>query len=85
MAGREVLENALAAGMALERIYTGILPPLMREVGRLWQMNKISVSHEHYCSAAVQSIVGGFYGRLFGAAAQSGRYDAGRMRRGRAA
>jgi methanogenic corrinoid protein MtbC1 len=73
VAGREVLENALAAGMPLARIYTGILPPLMREIGRLWQMNKISVAHEHYCSAAVQSILGGFYGRVFSRATRSGR------------
>jgi len=72
-AGRAALEDAIAAGMPLARIYTGILPPLMREVGRLWQMNKISVAHEHYCSAAVQSIVGGFYGRMFAAATSSGR------------
>ena len=71
--GREVLENALAAGLPLARIYTGILPPLMREVGRLWQMNQISVAHEHYCSAAVQSIVGGFYGRMFSSTTSSGR------------
>jgi MerR family transcriptional regulator, light-induced transcriptional regulator len=72
-AGREVLEDAIGAGMPLARIYTGILPPLMREIGRLWQMNKISVAHEHYCSAAVQSIVSGFYARLFGQTARSGR------------
>lgn len=71
--GREVLEDALAAGMPLARIYTGILPPLMREVGRLWQMNQISVAHEHYCSAAMQSIIGGFYGRMFGSTTSSGR------------
>ena len=65
--------NAVAAGMPLARIYTGVLPPLMREIGRLWQMNEISVAHEHYCSAAVQSILGGFYGRMFGGTTPSGR------------
>ena len=73
VAGREVLENALAAGVPLARIYTGILPSLMREIGRLWQMNEISVAHEHYCSAAVQSILGGFYERVFSRATRSGR------------
>jgi methanogenic corrinoid protein MtbC1 len=72
-AARETLENAITAGMALARIYSGVLPPLMREIGRLWQMNEISVAHEHYCSAAVQSILSGFYGRLFGATPRSGR------------
>jgi len=72
-AARESMEKALAAGMLLARIYSGVLPPLMREVGRLWQMNEISVAHEHYCSAAVQSILSGFYGRLFGATPNRGR------------
>jgi MerR family transcriptional regulator, light-induced transcriptional regulator len=36
-------------------------------------MNEISVAHEHYCSAAVQSILGGFYDRVFSRATRSGR------------
>ena len=81
VAGRAVLENALAAGMPLERIYTGILPPLMREVGRLWQMNEIGMAQEHYCSAAVQSILGGFYDRVFSARDQLQPLDVRRLRR----
>jgi len=73
LAARGTLESLVAAGMPLERIYTEILTPLMREVGRLWQMNQISVAHEHYCSAAVQSIMAGFYGRMFAAATSCGR------------
>jgi methanogenic corrinoid protein MtbC1 len=72
-AARETLETPIAAGTPLARIYTGILPPLMREIGRLWQMNEITVAHEHYCSAAVQSILSGFYGRMFSATPRSGR------------
>jgi MerR family transcriptional regulator, light-induced transcriptional regulator len=73
-AARTTLENAIASGLPLVRLCAGILPPLMREVGRLWQMNEISVAHEHYCSAALQSILGGFYGAMFGAATSaSGR------------
>ena len=64
-AARAVLEDALAAGMPLARIYAGVVPPLMREVGRRWQTNEISVAHEHYCSAAVQSILGGFHRLIF--------------------
>jgi MerR family transcriptional regulator, light-induced transcriptional regulator len=70
---RVMLEKAISEGMPLARIYTGIVPPLMREVGRLWQLNEISVAHEHYCRAAVQSILGRFYGVLFSAGKKSGR------------
>lgn len=72
-AAHDLLENALATGLPMARVYAGIFPPLMREIGRLWQMNEISVAHEHYCSAAVQSILSGFYDRLFSAAAPSTR------------
>jgi MerR family transcriptional regulator, light-induced transcriptional regulator len=67
-AAREALQQAVAEGMTLVRIYSEVLPPLMREIGRLWQMNTISVALEHYCSAAVQSILAGFYGAMFAAA-----------------
>jgi hypothetical protein len=67
-AARETFKRAVAEGMTLVRIYSGVLPPLMREIGRLWQMNTISVALEHYCSAAVQSILAGFYGSMFATA-----------------
>ncbi len=70
---RTVLEESIAANTPLTRIYLGILPPLMHEIGRLWQMNRISIAHEHYCSSAVQSILGGFYRLMFGVTQPSGR------------
>lgn len=70
---REALEKAISDGLPLARVYSGIVPPLMREIGRLWQLNEISVAHEHYCRAAVQSILGRFYGLLFAASARSDR------------
>jgi MerR family transcriptional regulator, light-induced transcriptional regulator len=72
-AARETLAAAIAAGLPPARIFSGIIPPLMREIGRLWQINEISVAHEHYCSAAVQSILAGFYRRIFVATPQSDR------------
>lgn len=63
-AGREIVESALDAGMPLLQVYTEVIPPMMREIGRLWQRNEISVAHEHFCSGAVESIVSGFYRRI---------------------
>ncbi len=65
-AAHEALKDAIDDGVPLARIYTRVLPPLMREIGRRWQINEISVAHEHYCSAAVQSILSSLYGRIFG-------------------
>jgi MerR family transcriptional regulator, light-induced transcriptional regulator len=73
-AARRSLETVLESGLPLVRIHLAIVPALMREVGRLWQMNEISVAHEHYCTAAMQSILSGFNGAMFdGAPAGSGR------------
>ena len=36
-----------------------------REIGRLWQMNKITIGEEHYCTAATQLIMGQFYPLIF--------------------
>jgi methylmalonyl-CoA mutase cobalamin-binding domain/chain len=35
------------------------------EVGRLWQMNRVSVAHEHFCTAATQMIISQLYPRIF--------------------
>ncbi len=64
-AARKSLETVVVAGLPLVRVHLAIVPALMREVGRLWQTNEISVAHEHYCTAAIQSILSGFNGAMF--------------------
>jgi methanogenic corrinoid protein MtbC1 len=36
-----------------------------QEIGRLWQLNQISVAQEHFCSAATQMIMAQLYPMLF--------------------
>ncbi|HYG97544.1 MAG TPA: cobalamin-dependent protein [Terriglobales bacterium] len=50
----EMLSELMAKGMALGVICQSIIEPSQREVGRLWQMNRITAAHEHYCTQAVQ-------------------------------
>jgi methanogenic corrinoid protein MtbC1 len=73
VAARATLAEAIESGTPLTHIYSSILPPLMREVGRLWQADEITGAHEHYCSAAIQSVLCSFYGFTFGASGASGR------------
>src|SRR5690606_1855997 len=47
--------------------YQHIFQPSQYEVGRLWQCNKITVAHEHYCTAATQLIMSGLYSYIFSA------------------
>jgi methanogenic corrinoid protein MtbC1 len=65
-AAEREIEQALAAGHALEAIYVDVLAASQHEVGALWQRAEISVAQEHYCTAVSQSIMAGLNTRLFG-------------------
>jgi methanogenic corrinoid protein MtbC1 len=49
----------------IQSIYLDIFQPCQREIGRLWQTNKITVAQEHYCTAATQLIMAQLYPYIF--------------------
>ena len=51
-----VLEAA-DRGMPVSQVYLDVLQPVQREVGRLWEANIISVTMEHFCTAATQFVM----------------------------
>ena len=55
-AGRLVFDAA-ERGEPISQLYLQVFQPALREVGRLWQMKKISVAQEHFCSAATQVVM----------------------------
>jgi MerR family transcriptional regulator, light-induced transcriptional regulator len=57
------VSEALATGASLEDIYLEIFQRTQREIGRLWQIQRISPAQEHYATAATQFIMAGFYQR----------------------
>jgi methanogenic corrinoid protein MtbC1 len=61
----QLVTRALDGGASLGDIYRRVFEPSQREVGRLWQLNRINVAQEHFCSAATQQIMTRLYGRLF--------------------
>lgn len=63
-ASRLVLDLA-EGGAPIREIYLGLFEPVQREIGRLWQLNRISVAHEHYCTAATQMIMSQLHPRIF--------------------
>ena len=65
-ASRLVLEAA-EAGVGVREIYLHVFQRTQREVGRLWQLNLLSVAQEHYCTAATQLIMSQLYPRVFSA------------------
>lgn len=66
---REALQlvlGALDGGAALRDVYRHIFEPVQQEIGRLWQLNEVSVAQEHFCTAATQQVMTQLYGRIFG-------------------
>ena len=49
----------------MKDIYLQVFQRSQYEIGRLWQMNKLTVAQEHYCSAATQLIMSLLYPRIF--------------------
>ena len=55
IAARTVLDDAIAAGMPVRRIYLDVLQPTLYEIGRRWSHAEISIAQEHLATAATQS------------------------------
>jgi len=52
---RAVLDEAIAAGMPVRRIYLDVLQPTLYEIGRRWSHAEIGIAQEHLATAATQS------------------------------
>lgn len=53
----ELVFDAADRGEPIADLYIHVLQPALWEVGRLWQMQKISIAQEHFCSAATQVVM----------------------------
>lgn len=62
---RASIDELVQKGTDIKDIYQYIFQPTQYEVGHLWQCNKITVAHEHYCTAATQLIMSGLYPYIF--------------------
>ncbi len=56
--------QAVQAGVSVKDIYLHVFQPTQHEIGRLWQMNKITVAQEHYCTAATQFVMSQLYAQI---------------------
>lgn len=55
---RKIVRSLRQGGSRVQDIYRYVFEPVQREVGRLWQINHISVAQEHYCTASTELIMG---------------------------
>jgi len=59
-----LIHEAVEADMSVKDVYLRILQPSQWEIGRLWQLNKITVAQEHYCTAATQLLMAQLYPKI---------------------
>ena len=60
-----LIKEILAGGVSIKDVYLKVFQPVQWEIGRLWQINKITVAMEHYCTAATQFIMSRLYEYIF--------------------
>jgi len=60
-----LLLTAVDEGLPLKELYLQVLQPAQHELGRLWQIGRISIADEHYCTAATQQVMARLYPLLF--------------------
>lgn len=61
----ELILRTVDSGMSIRDAYNHVFQPVQYELGRLWQLNQITVAQEHFCTAATQLIMSQLYPRLF--------------------
>ena len=54
---QELIESAATDEASIFEIFVNVLQPAQREVGRLWQINDISVAIEHFATATTSRIL----------------------------
>lgn len=64
LAGQLIL-NAVDSAEKVAQVYLHVFQPVLKEVGRLWQFNIVSVAQEHYCTASTQMIMSQLYPYIF--------------------
>ncbi|KAF0206934.1 MAG: cobalamin-dependent protein [Actinomycetota bacterium] len=63
-ASRSILD-AVSSGTPVRDVYTHVFQPAQLELGRLWQLNRISVAQEHCATAITELVMSQLYGEIF--------------------
>jgi MerR family transcriptional regulator, light-induced transcriptional regulator len=59
------VDELVDGGTSIEEVYLHVFEPVLRETGRRWQRNRISVAQEHYVTAVTQLAMAQLYPRIF--------------------
>lgn len=66
-----VVSDARAGGLDVQGLYMDVLQPAMREIGRLWQQNEMTVAEEHLATAITQMVMARTYDEIAASAPTS--------------
>jgi MerR family transcriptional regulator, light-induced transcriptional regulator len=69
-----VIDEAVHRGIDLGTLYLHVFQPALREVGRLWQENEITVADEHLATALTQAAMARAFEQVF-SWSDDGRYS----------
>lgn len=61
----QLILEAVDDSTGVKEVYLNVFQPTQYEIGRLWQLNQMTVAQEHYFTAATQLIMSQLYPHIF--------------------
>ena len=58
-----LIDDAVESGVSVREIYLTVIQPTQYEVGRLWELDRLSVADEHFCTGVSQLVIARLYPR----------------------
>ncbi|HEY6877227.1 MAG TPA: cobalamin-dependent protein [Polyangiales bacterium] len=60
-AATRLIDAAMAAGLSIRALYLDVIQQTQREIGRLWELGRVSVAQEHFCTGVSQLVIARLY------------------------
>lgn len=61
---RLVVDEGIERGVPVAELHLAVIQPAQREIGRLWQENRITVAQEHLATSISQLVISHLYTRM---------------------
>lgn len=60
-AATALIDDVRRDGVSVRELYLDVIQPTQYEVGRLWELDRLSVAEEHYCTGVSQLVIARLY------------------------
>lgn len=60
----KLIMDQVEKGIAIKDIYVYVFEPSLKEIGRLWHLDKITIAQEHYFTSTTQFIMAQLYSKI---------------------